>query len=74
MLVRSPTDPLRNLPSNIDMDADWTPRIIEVERVKRGLLIMFDNGAQAIYPADLLYQFLYVAEKMIEENAEGELE
>ena len=55
------------------MDADWTPTIIEAERVKRGLLIMFDDGAQAIYPAELLYQFLYVAEKMIEENAEGEL-
>jgi hypothetical protein len=46
------------------MSADRIPKIIEAERMERGLLILFEDGTQAMYPAQLPYQMLSVAEKM----------
>jgi hypothetical protein len=54
------------------MDEKQHPKIVEAERIGAGLLILFDDGAQAIYPAELLYQLLYVANKMTQEEPEDQ--
>jgi hypothetical protein len=39
------------------MDAEPIPKIVEAERMRRGLLILFENGKQAFYSTELSIRF-----------------
>ena len=48
------------------MDTEPFPRVVRVERVGDGLLLEFDNGVNAIYPASLLASMFSQAIKLEE--------
>jgi hypothetical protein len=41
-----------------DMETPSGPRIVHAERLNGGVIISFDDGVAAVYPAALLYEML----------------
>ena len=52
------------------MDTVPFPRVVNVERIDDGLILEFDNGVNAIYPASLLASMLSQAIKLEETDPE----
>ena len=44
------------------METPDGPRIVHAERLNGGVIISFDDGVAAVYPAALLYEMLTKAE------------
>jgi hypothetical protein len=49
------------------MEDKAIPRIIEAVRLKNGVLITFEDGKCAVYPAALLYAMFSNADELIED-------
>jgi hypothetical protein len=55
------------------MDTRPTPHILSVERLKRGVIIDFEDGKSAVYSASLLYSVLPRAELLPDEEVRDDL-
>jgi len=44
------------------MESQSTPQVVQAERLKGDLFIVFSDGRSALYPASLLYQVIAQAE------------
>jgi hypothetical protein len=49
------------------MKPNPNPRVVEAERMDNGVIITFDDGKYAIYPASLLYATFAKAEQSKED-------
>jgi hypothetical protein len=48
------------------METNSSPRVIVADRFDRGVIIEFDDGKRAFYPAFLLYEILPQAQPITE--------
>jgi hypothetical protein len=48
------------------MENPITPRIVSAERLGGGIIITFEDGKSALYPAALMYSMFHQAERLDE--------